>query len=284
MRAVRRAARPAAEPRYLRPEGNRRLRRRRRTRAALRVAFWMAVLLGGAGAATAALLGTWRIVTDPGRFPLGMVIVEGGPESVRKEVAASLGPLHGRNLFNLDLDQAELVVRSHPWVSAASVHRRLPDTLLVVLSPRRVEALYQTGAEIRMAGSGGQDLGPYEPRWAGEDRPVITGLGAARRGELAGRLQYALNALDELRSASPGFVETLSTLDVGRSDRLVVTLRDFAPPIYLSPSMPARNLDRLPSVRARLAAEQVDVEYLDLRFRNRIVTLPILEDGGEDAT
>ncbi len=284
MSAVRRVSWPAAEPRYLRPGGNRRLRRKRRTRAALRLGLWLALLLGGAGAGSAALFGAWRIVTDPGRFPLETIVIEGGPEPVRREIAASLRPLQGRNLFNLNLDQAEQVVESHPWVSEASIHRRLPDTVLVVLSPRRVEALFESGGEIRMAGSGGQDLGPFEPRWVGEDRPVITGLGPVRGVDLTAALSRALRALSELRAASPGFVDALSTLDVSRSDRLTATLRDFAPPIYLSPSTPARNLDHLSSVRARLAAEEVDVLYLDLRFRNRIVVLPAGGGGGEDAT
>lgn len=267
-----------SEPRYLRPEGNRRLRRRRRTRAAVRFVSWAFVWLAGAGALAGAAAGGWSFLTRADRFPLSEVIVEGGPEAVKAEIAASLRPFHGRNLLDLDLRELEHHVRAHAWVRSASIHRRLPDALLVLVNPRSVEALVEVGGRIRMFG-GGQDLGPYEPRWGAEDQPVITGLGADTRVEVAGRLDRALDALSRLREEAPGFVEGLSTLDVSREDRLTVTLRDFAPAVYLNPADPVLNLHRLPAVRARVAAEGLDPLYLDLRFRDRIAVMPALDSG-----
>ncbi|HXI01632.1 MAG TPA: FtsQ-type POTRA domain-containing protein, partial [Candidatus Saccharimonadales bacterium] len=256
----------------------------RRTRAALRFSFWLFVCLAGGAALFAAAAGGWSYLSDPGRFPLESVVVEGAPPPVKEEIVTSLNPLFGRNLFSLDLRALELRVRSHPWVLSASVHRRLPDSLLVVVTPRRVEAFYEIGGQIRMVGTDGRDLGPYEPRWAGEDQPVITGLEAPTRAEVAARLDRALRALRELREGHPGFVESLSALDVSRDDRLTATLRGFGPPVWLHPKAPARNLDRLGTVRARLASEGIGVAYLDLRFRDRIAALPVIDGGSKGAS
>jgi cell division septal protein FtsQ len=241
------------------------------------VAFWAAVWLAGAGVAAGSVIWGWRFLTGPERFPLDRVVVEGAPPEVTVEVASTLERLHGQNIFSLDLRALEHRVRAHPWVSAASVQRRLPDALLVFLSLRTVEALVEVGGEIRMVGADGQDLGRYEPRWAREDQPVITGVAGTTRQEVAGKLALGLSALEELRAASPEFVGSLSALDVSRRDRLTATLRDFIPPVYLSPDAPARNLDRLDTVRARLAEEVLEIRYVDLRFRDRIAVMPVLD-------
>lgn len=272
-------------PRYLRPDGNRRLRRRRRTRAAARLIFWMAIWLAGAGALAGTGAGIWRLLTGEGRFPLSAVILEGAPEPVKEGIMEALAPLHGRNLFALDLRELERRVMAHPWVSSASVHRRLPDAVLVILTTRKVEALVEVGGEIRMVDRTGRDLGRYEPQWADQDQPVIAGLagdGAERGAQVAERLERGLKAIRELRQTHPDFVQAISTVDVSRRDRLTVTLRDFGPPLYLSPDAPQRNVRHLATVRNRLAAEGMVPGYLDLRFRDRIAVMPVAAgaDGG----
>jgi cell division protein FtsQ len=268
----------ADDPRYLRPGGNRRVRRRRRTRTTLRALFWCLVWGSGFVVAGLGFLEGWRLLTGTDRFPLRRIIVQGGGARVDPEVSSILSPLLGRNTFSIDLGQVERASRSHPWVRAASVERRVPDGLLVVVEARSVEALVLRSDGVHMVDLAGADMGRYETAFAAVSRPVITGAGRTGSREEAAAVARGLEALGRLDEGAPEFVDRVSTIDVSRRDRIIVTLRDFLPPVYLSPEEPLRNLDRLALVRERLAADEVQADYVDLRFRDRIAVMPV-RDG-----
>lgn len=280
MRAAPRGAGRGPEPRYLRPGGNRRVRRRRRVRVLLRAVFWCTLWLAGAALATFGFHEGWRLMRDPERFPLRRVVVEGGTHGVAAEVEEALRPLVGANLFTVDLDEAERIAGAHRWVRAARVHRRLPATLHVRLFMRSAAALVRYGDEIRLVAQDGWDLGTYEPRFATESHPVITGVAAAGPEETARRVARGLGAIRRIRSEAPDVAARLSAIDLSREDRIVGTFRDFWTPVLLSPEDPTLNLEHLPAVRNRLEAGAVEAEYIDLRFRDRVAVMLVREGGG----
>ena len=267
----------AEDPRYLRPGGNRRVRRRRMTRSLLRSLLWCGLWLVMFVAAAAGFTAGWRLLAGEGRFPLRRVVVQGGGEVLDREIEMALAPLLGRNVVSIDLARVERAVRDHPWVRSAAVGRRLPGSILVLIAPRRVEALVLSGHGVRMVDGTGADLGRYEERFSSENHPVITGTAPGGPGGADERLMLGLEAVRRLREGAPEIAEALSTIDVSRRDRLAVTLRDFRPPIYLSPEEPLRNLDRLAVVREHLEAEGLEVDYIDLRFRGRAAVMPVRE-------
>ncbi len=277
-----RSTRFEPEPRYLRPGGNRKVRRRRRARALFRVVIWCVLWLAGAALAAFGFHEGWRLMKDPERFPLQRIVVEGGAHGVAGDVEEALRPFLGANLFTVDLDEVERLARGHRWVRAARVNRRLPASLHVQLVMRRVEALVQYGHEVRLVAGDGSDLGRYEPRFASEDHPVITGVAAASSEETAERLARGLDAIRRIRSEAPEVARELSSIDLSRGDRIVGSLRDLWAPVFLSPADPALNLEHLPAVRRRLEAGAVEVEYVDLRFRDRVAVMPSRR-GGESS-
>ena len=265
-------------PRYLRHSGNRNVRRRRRARTAARVTFWCVLWLAGATLAAAGFREGWRLLMDPAQFPLERVLVEGGSAGAERDVLAALAPLRGRNVLTIDLREVERRAASIPSIQQARVRRRLPSTLLVIVEERGVEALLLAGAGVRIIGGDGVDMGAYEAGRSGENHPVITGALGSTTAETAGRVARGLAALRRLRDEAPEFVESLSAIDVARADRLTATLRDYRPPVYLSPEDPARNIDRIDAIRRRLASGGVEAEYIDLRFRDRVAVMPV-RDG-----
>jgi cell division septal protein FtsQ len=265
----------AGEPRYLRPGGNREVRRRRQRRTVLRASLWCCLWLAGAALAAFGFREGWLLLAGPGRFQLERVIVQGAGDKVDGEIEAQASHLLGRNLLTIDIADLEKIARSHPWVRTASVWRRLPSAVLVVVEPRKVAALVLAGDGVHMVDAGGSDLGRYEPGYAADNRPVLTGVMDAGGRASPERLLRGIGASLRLEETSPEFAATLSTLDLSRTDRLTATLRDFRPPVYLSPEDPLRNLDRLAGVRERLTAAGIDVDYVDLRFRNRIAVMPV---------
>jgi len=267
----------AHEPRYLRPGGNREVRRRRQRRTALRATLWCAAWLAGAALAILGFRQAWLLLNDQGRFPLERVIVQGAGERIDREIEARLSPLLGRNVLTIDIAEVERAASVHPWVRSASVRRRLPSSILVLLEPRAVAVLALAGDGVHMVDGTGSDIGRLEPRDASENHPVVTGVmdPGGRASDV--RLSAGIRAALALEENAPEFAAGISTLDLSRPDRLTATLRDFRPPVYLSPADPLRNIDRLAVVRARLESAGVEAEYLDLRFKDRIVVSPIRE-------
>jgi cell division septal protein FtsQ len=145
-----------------------------------------------------------------------------------------------------------------------------------------VAVLVLAGDGVHMVDASGSDIGRLDPRDASENHPVVTGVMEQGGRASAEKLSAGIRAAVTLEEKAPELAAEISTLDLSRSDRLTATLRDYRPPIYLSPADPIRNVDRLAVVRERLAAAGVEAEYLDLRFKDRIAVLPIR--AGESAS
>src|SRR5881296_2928393 len=98
-----RSIRPPNEPGYLRPGGNREVRRRRQRRTASRAILWCSLWLAGAALAAFGFRSAWMILTDPEKFPLEQVIVEGAGDRVNHQVESHLARLLGRNVLTVNL-------------------------------------------------------------------------------------------------------------------------------------------------------------------------------------
>ena len=127
------------ELRYLRREGNRRVRMQRRRKTALRAAViaLLAVAAIAVAAFSAGLAGKWLAAER--RLPLARIQVRGNVEARANEIEESLSEWRGRNILTLPLDRIEKRVREHPWVGAAgavAIRRKLPGTLVVELKER----------------------------------------------------------------------------------------------------------------------------------------------------
>jgi len=250
------------------------VRRRRQRRTALAASIWCAAWLAGAGLAAFGFRTGWQLLVDPDRFPLRQIVVEGAGETIDREVEAKLSPLLGRNVLTIDIAEVQRTAATHPWVSGSSVRRRLPSTILVLVEPRVTLALVLAPDGIHMTDAEGFDIGRYEPKYAGVNHAILTGVTDAEGRVSRARVAAGIRALRALEAKAAEFSASLSTLDVSRSDRVTATLRDCVTPLYLSPEDPARNLGSLGDVRQRLSAAGITAEYIDLRFSGEIAVMP----------
>ncbi len=149
-----------------------------------------------------------RHVMSSTRFAVSEIDVTGGHHRTNDEVILLAGLERGKNVFLLDLDAARAKLLTDPWISDATIARRLPGTILVQVTEREAGALVALG-ETYLATPSGHVFKKVE---VGDpmDLPVVTGMnldmvtddreGAARtlrraidlaadyeRGSLAGR-------------------------------------------------------------------------------------------------
>lgn len=184
--ATRRANRRRALPRWAGPA----------LRHGLRIAPVLAVAGFGVWAwATGTAAAVWQETTA--RFydgtaraglAVGDVLLKGRREADRDLILAALGVRRGSPMLAFDPHAAREALERMPWIAAATVERRLPDTIVVSIVERAPMALWQHEHKLRLVDAEGTVLSETNlERW--RDLPMLVGADAPRRGrELLGLL------------------------------------------------------------------------------------------------
>ncbi len=119
----------------------------------------------------------WAIrdhVIHSSRFAVTEIRVTGAHQRTEEAVLAEAGLAKGVNVFSVDLDGAQARLLGDPWVSAATLTRRLPGTLLVQITERELGAIVVLH-ETYLSSRDGEIFKRFE---LGDpvDLPVVTGL------------------------------------------------------------------------------------------------------------
>jgi cell division septal protein FtsQ len=284
---------PRDDVRYLRREGNRKVRAARRRRTAARWSLLSAAMAAGALAAVWGAAAGVRWGLGPGRFPLQTVEVRGHRQAVPSEIQALVEPWMGKNLLTIDMPAIEAAVRKHAWVGSAGrvrIDRRLPSTLLITLAERNAGGLALLGGVVWLLDERGLPIDRFGPRYAEFDFPLVKGLDALRASgdeeALARALATGVSVSRELAAGAPGFWEEVSEIDVSRDHEIALRLEGLDHDVRLSADSPLRNLENYLALRDRIGGTgEGAIEYVDLRWRDRIAVMPAArnttQDGGK---
>lgn len=266
---------PIGEPdlQYLRRRGNRRVRKVRLLRGLLRA--WKPLLARVAPAALLVVLAIHgaRQLGASRLFTLERIELDGTVRAAPDAVLAGIAPLVGRNLLQLDLDEAAARARENPWVRDAAVKRLLPHTLRVTVEERKPAARALVDASVLVVDETGAVLGPAGPGLP-DDLPVLTGIegtaGEARRV----RLERGARAVLRLRAQVPTWLDEISELDLSRPDRIGVVSKAPGPALLLDPDEVGRNVRSYLALREEIGRRIGPLQTVDLRWRDRISVLP----------
>lgn len=265
----------APDRRYLRRRANRRVRKARRLRTAVKLTLVVGanlLLLGVLG--FAALRGI-RTLAESSRFDLRTVRVEGSVRGSSEAVRARIAPALTHNVFDLNLGRVARLAQQDPWVRHAEARRILPGTLVVRVDERRPAAVAVINGLAHLIDDLGFVIGPSE---AGldDDLPVLTGLERLEGAGLVAALKRGVHTLARIRTADPSWYGELSELDLGPQDRVTARLRGSHASVLLDPQEPTRNLDAYLALRSSIDDRVGPLDYVDLRWDGRISVMPAL--------
>jgi len=281
------------ELRYLRREGNRKVRAQRRRRSALRMGLgvltWTALAAAGLGAV---LLSVRWAVTSP-RFEVAHIDVRGTVEAEADEVAALAGEFVGENIFGVSLVKVEEKVREHRWIASGGwvrIRRSLPSTLVITVREREPAGLALVGGDLFLLDEAGLPIDRYGPGYATWDFPIIKGLDGLREERPGGGrgLQEALatgvDVTRELAAREPAFYDQVSEIDLSEPSMIVLRLDGETYDLRLSRESCLRNLENYFALRDQIKdGSEDDIEYVDLRWQDRIAVMPaatVVEHNG----
>jgi cell division protein FtsQ len=135
-------------------------------------------------------------------FKLADVTVEGREYVERNAILAALNVRVGDSLLGIDLQAARKRLEAIDWVASATVERRMPDTLYVILKERRAVAIWQNGGEYTLIDTNGRTVRASRMPPGYEQLLLLGGAGAPEQvGELLLLLAWEPAVAKQLRAA-----------------------------------------------------------------------------------
>ncbi|HKQ59919.1 MAG TPA: FtsQ-type POTRA domain-containing protein [Candidatus Polarisedimenticolaceae bacterium] len=263
------------DQRYWRRRANRRVRKARATRTAVRTSG--ALFLHALVAAALLLVGARvaRALAGSSEFALERIDLEGTRRSSPQAIRGRLAAFYGKNLLELDLAAVQAALLEDRWVRSASLKRVLPGRLRIRVIERSPAALALLRGTAYVIDDRGAPIGPSGPDLA-DDLPVLTGLERRSAGEQRAALVAGVSALQRIGALAPQLLDELSAVDLSQPDRLVLSTVRPGPRILLDAALVERNLERYLALRSEIDRRLETVAYVDLRWRGRVTVLPAL--------
>jgi cell division protein FtsQ len=211
------------------------------------------------------------------------ILVRGNERLSKGEVLAVMSGLRGESLFSTDLDAWRRRVMRSPWVRDAALRRTLPSTVEVVIFERQPVGIGRINGETYLVDEGGVVIDQYGPQYADLDLPIIDGLSAspdedgsavdAARAELAARFIAAVRG-------RPDVARQVSQIDVADLHNAAVILNGDPAVIYVGDDQFLQRLQSYVQLAPALRQRVPDIDYVDLRFDERIYVRPVAASRG----
>jgi cell division protein FtsQ len=190
------------------------------------------------------------------------------------------------NIFSIHLGRLAREVERHPWVESCSIKRILPGTLRVRLVEKTPAALARHGERLLLVDRTGAVIEePADPaEWAG-GLALFTGFDGdlpwpAHRQRLRSRLPLAERLKEMERSATlPPLVE----IDMTDDENIRIHFAHRGYPVLMGRDGYGDKLNRYRLLQETLEERHGgNLQYVDLRFRDRVIVKPIEGMGEEE--
>jgi cell division septal protein FtsQ len=208
--------------------------------------------------------------------------VHGNQRVHEGEIAALLEGMTGQSLLSVDLERWRAKLFASAWVADATLRRRLPGTIDVELRERVPMGVARAGTDLFLIDAAGTVIDEYGPRYADCDLPIIDGLILTpvsvppaidrARGQLVSRL------MSELRTR-PQLAQRVSQIDARNVHDVHVILVGDPAVVRLGETQFVERLDSYVSLQAALREQVPDIDYVDVRFGERVY-VGVLPSGG----
>ncbi len=194
--------------------------------------------------------------------------VSGNQRVETEEVLARCALTHP-NIFAFDVDKAQKLVESHPWIKSASLKRKLPDKILVSVTERVPVAFAPMGDVMWLLDEEGRVLGQDCGDW-----PTLAGLsgieGDLSPGAFIGD-EYMVG-LRVLGGLGPLSKRRLAEINVQGGDCTLI-LDDGCVVLFGAGTVDRNKILLLDSILADLDADGLIAERIDLRYDKQAIKL-----------
>ncbi len=201
------------------------------------------------------------------------ITVRGNERLPTGAVLALLEGLRGEHVLRVDLERWRHRLLSSPWVEQVALRRVLPSTIEVFIRERQPLAIGRVRGDLFLVDASGRVIDDYGPNYATFDLPIVDGLASSAggadegRAALAGRVIAALHGNDSL-------YRKVSQIDVSNERDAVVILDGDPALLHVGDDQFVDRLQSYVDLAPALRAQVPEIEYVDLRFDNRVYVKP----------
>jgi cell division protein FtsQ len=224
----------------------------------------------------AAYRGGALILHAPG-LQVRRITVHGNVRLSSGEVGTIVDGLRGANILTADLPAYRRRLMASPWVADAALRRVLPSTVEVFVSERRPMGLCRIGSALYLVDPHGTLIDDFGPQYAEFDLPVIDGLVRAPGPEATideGRAELAARVIDAL-APRQDLARRLSQIDVSDVHDAIVILDQDTALLHLGDDKFLERLQSYVDLAPALRQRVPNIEYVDLRFDERVYVRPV---------
>ena len=211
------------------------------------------------------------------------VIVRGNVHLSTDEALSLVDGLHGENIFRTDLEQWRNALLASPWVKDATLRIVIPSTIKISISERVPMALGRIDGHLYLIDDQARLIAEYGTEYTHFDLPVIDGLlRETSNGQVViddQRSHLTMRVMNDLET-QPRIVGRVSQIDVSNPSNVVVILDDDEALIHLGVNQFAERLRSYLEMVMALREKVPHIDYVDLRFGNRVYVRPVGLEGG----
>ncbi len=244
--------------------------RRRPTWAAIRAIGGVAIVLYAGYRAV-------DLVVHASVLQVRRIVVGGNVRLSVGEVQALVDGLRGTNILAADLPFYRRRLLESPWVGDVALRRVLPSTVEVLVSERRPIGLCRLGSQIYLVDRHGTVIDEFGPQYAEFDLPIIDGLvnpsSAGGPAIDAARAALAARVIDAV-GARKALARRVSQIDVSDPHDAVVMLEQDATLLHVGEERFLERLQSYVDLASTLRERVQDIDYVDLRFDERVYVRP----------
>ena len=211
-------------------------------------------------------------------FQVQHISVRGNARLSSAEVRARAEGIRGKSILTADLGAYRKRLMASPWVAEVALRRVLPSTVEVFVSERQPMGLCRLQKQLFLIDRTGVVIDEFGPQYAQFDLPLIDGLvRPPSSGQPAideRRAEFASRVLDALAPRAD-LARSISQVDVTDLSDAVVLIEGDTALLHLGDD---RFLERLQSyldVAPALRERVQDIDYVDLRFKDRLYVRPV---------
>ena len=215
------------------------------------------------------------LLAEAPMLKIDRIVVDGHHRLATDDVLAQLNGLRGENIVWSDLNAWRERLVASPWVRDATFRRTLPSTVEIVVAEREPIGIARLKDRLYLVDERGAVIDAYGPQYGDLDLPIIDGLaaGAAASDANSGRGDLAARVVQALR-AKPSLARRLSQIDVSDQHNAAVILNGDQAVIYVGEERFLPRIESYLDLASALRERVADIDYVDLRFDDRIYVRP----------
>ncbi len=248
-------------------------------RSSKRRLSWRAVRIVVVGLlVTYAVYRAFDLVVSASALQVQHISVTGNSRMSDGEIRALADGVRGTSILTADLAAYRRRLLASPWIADVALRRVLPSTVEVFVSERQPMGLCRLQKQLYLVDRTGVVIDEFGPQYAQFDLPLIDGLVRPpstgqpaideRRAEFAGRVLDGIAPRADLAHG-------ISQIDVTDLHDAVVLIEGDTALLHLGDDRFLERLQSYVDVAPALRERVQDIDYVDLRFKDRLYVRPV---------